>query len=103
MAGLLIAFFVLIIFYKLRMMGAGDVKFAAILGLWIGWKLLLPIWVLSCLFALVHGLFARSSMKYFFAATATMKDGMGGGNKKVIPYVTYMSLATIMILMFYKN
>lgn len=101
--GAVVAFLVLLIFYKLKMMGAGDVKFAAVLGLWVGWRLLLPIWLLSCLFAVAHGLFSRSSLKYFFAATATMKDGKEGSNRKFIPYVTYLSLATVIVLGFYKN
>ena len=85
------------------MMGAGDVKFAAVLGLWVGWKLLLPIWALSCLFAVVHGLFSRSTLKYFFVATSSMNDGTEDGNKKFIPYVTYLSVATVIVLGFYKN
>ena len=103
MFGAAIAFFVLLIFYGLKMMGAGDVKFAAILGLWVGWKLLLPIWALSCLFAVVHGLFSRSTLKYFFMATSSMKDGTEDGNKKFIPYVTYLSVAAVIVLGFYKN
>ena len=62
--GFFVAFFVLLFFYQMKMMGAGDVKFAAVLGLWIGWKLLLPIWVLSCIFAVAHGIIANSLFKY---------------------------------------
>lgn len=103
LSGAAIAFFVLLIFYKMKMMGAGDVKFAAVLGLWVGWKLLLPIWALSCLFAVVHGIFSRSALKYFFVVTSSMKDGTGTENKKFIPYVTYLSAATVIVLGFYKN
>ncbi|WP_218241466.1 A24 family peptidase [Comamonas fluminis] len=101
--GAAIAFFVLLIFYKMKMMGAGDVKFAVVLGLWVGWKLLLPIWALSCLFAIAHGLFSRSALKYFFVTTSSMKDGTEAGNTKFIPYVTYLSVATVIVLGFYKN
>lgn len=101
--GAVVAFFALLVFYGLKMMGAGDVKFAAVLGLWVGWKLLLPIWTLSCLFAVVHGLFSRSALKYFFVATSFMKDGTEAGNEKFIPYVTYLSAATVIVLGFYKN
>ena len=101
--GAAIAFFVLLIFYKLKMMGAGDVKFAAVLGLWVGWKLLLPIWTLSCLFAIAHGNFSRSALKYFLVTTSSMKDGTEAGNKKFIPYVTYLSVATVIVLGYNKN
>lgn len=101
--GSIAAFSVLLVFYKMKMMGAGDVKFGAILGLWVGWKLLLPIWMLSCFFSLIHGVFARSSLKYFFVLTSSMKDGIERGNRKFIPYVTYLSLATVIVLNFHKN
>ena len=101
--GFSIAFLTLISFYKMKMMGAGDVKFAAVLGLWIGWKLLLPIWVLSCIFAVAHGIIAKSSFKYrpkIFSSNRFFPDEK---NKKFIPYVTYLSVATILVLCFYKN
>lgn len=101
--GAAIAFFVLLVFYGLKMMGAGDVKFATVLGFWVGWKLLLPIWLISCFFAVLHGFFSRSSLKYYFVATSSMKDGVEGGNRKFIPYVTYLSFATIIVMGFYKN
>ena len=87
----------------MKMMGAGDVKFGAVLGLWVGWKLLLPIWGVSCLFALVHGLLARSDFKYLIVDTSSISVGREVGNKKFIPYVTYLSLATIIVMGFYKN
>lgn len=101
--GAVSAFFVLLIFYGMKMMGAGDVKFAAVLGLWIGWRLLLPIWALSCLFAVVHGLFSRSSLRNLFCANSSMKNGVMRGNEKFIPYITYLSLASIIVMGFYKN
>lgn len=101
--GAVVAFSVLIFFYIAKMMGAGDVKFAAVLGLWVGWQLLLPIWALSCSFAVIHGFFSRSSLKFFFTATSSMSDGLAEGKRKFIPYVTYLSVATIIVMGFYKN
>ena len=101
--GFFVAFFVLLFFYQMKMMGAGDVKFAAVLGLWIGWKLLLPIWVLSCIFAVAHGIIANSLFKYrpdFYSYNRCFSDEK---NKKFIPYVTYLSIATVLVLCFYKN
>ena len=79
-------------------MGAGDVKFATALGLWVGWKLLLPIWALSCVFSLVHGLFYK-----FSAIDSLSENGQLKNTHKFIPYVTYLSIATISVLCFYKN
>ena len=41
-------------FYAIRWMGAGDVKFFAVLGLMLGWKALLPIWMVASLAAGLH-------------------------------------------------
>lgn len=100
--GSLIAFVVFLIFYSLRIMGAGDVKFAAALGAWIGWEFLLPIWALSCGFAVLHGLVVRSNLKYFFSATMNWEDGRQEKGKRFIPYVTYLAIATVIILMLNK-
>lgn len=43
-------------FYALRVMGAGDVKFFAVLGLLLGWKALLPLWVVGSLLAGVYAM-----------------------------------------------
>lgn len=100
--GMGICFFVFLIFYYFKWMGAGDVKFSAALGAWIGWDLLLPIWALSCGFAVLHGLVVRSNLKYFFSATMNWEDGRHEKGKRFIPYVTYLSIATVVVLMLNK-
>ena len=102
MLGSFIAFGAFLIFYLLKVMGAGDVKFAAVLGAWIGWELLLPIWALSCGFAVLHGLVVRSNLKYFFSTLMNWADGRSEKGKKFIPYVTYLSIATVIVLMLNK-
>lgn len=57
LAGMLAAFAALLPFYAMRWMGAGDVKFAAVIGLWFGLSpYLLVIWIGGSLLAGVHGL-----------------------------------------------
>ena len=95
--GAISALLSLLIFYGFRWMGAGDVKFATALGFWVGWKLLLPIWALSCFFSLVHGLF------YKFRTVSSLNEIDELENiHRFIPYVTYLSVATILVLFFYK-
>ena len=100
--GAFLAFLVLLIFYIKKMMGAGDIKFSAALGAWIGWELLLPIWALSCGFAVIHGFFVRSNAKYFFYPAMKWEDGLQEKGKRFIPYVTYLSIATVIVLMLNK-
>ncbi|GAB3052000.1 A24 family peptidase [Stenotrophomonas tumulicola] len=52
--GLLIGFAALIPFYAIRWMGAGDVKFFAVLGFLLGWQALLPVWIGASLLAGLH-------------------------------------------------
>lgn len=56
LAGLGLAFIFMLAFYIFRAMGAGDVKFFAVLGFWLGTAPLLPIWVMGSLLAGVHAL-----------------------------------------------
>ena len=97
-----LAFIVLIGFYIFKIMGAGDVKFSALLGLWLGWDLLLPIWALSCAFAVLHGLIARSDLKHFYAPAMKWSDKSQGRGGRFIPYVTYLSIATVIVLIINK-
>lgn len=100
--GMFVGSFVFLFFYALKMMGAGDVKFAAALGAWVGWKFLLPVWALSCGFAVLHGLVVRSNLKYLFSETMNWEDGRQEKGKRFIPYVTYLSIATVIVLMLNK-
>lgn len=54
--GMVVAFAALMLFYAMRWMGAGDVKFAAVMGLWFGLSPeLLVIWLGGSLLAGLHG------------------------------------------------
>lgn len=56
LVGMLVGLAALLPFYLLGWMGAGDVKYFAVLGLLLGAPALLPIWVLSSLMAGAHAL-----------------------------------------------
>ena len=101
--GVLAAFIFLFVFYCKKMMGAGDVKFAMALGLWVGWELLLQIWVLSCILAIVHGFLFKKNKIYFQMINGGVQVAEKKYKEKFIPYVTYLSLATVIAMGFYKN
>ena len=100
--GCFLAFSVFLVFYLFGMMAAGDVKFAAALGAWLGWELLLLVWALSCGFAVAHGFVVRSHLKYFFSPAMNWDDGTQKNKRRFIPYVTYLSIATVIVLMLNK-
>ena len=100
--GLFTGFLGLVIFYQLNLMSAGDVKFSAVLGAWVGWELLLVIWVVSCGFAVIHGVIVRSNLMKFSSLLMVLSVEPEMKRKKFIPYVTYLSMATVMVLMLGK-
>lgn len=100
--GFLLAFVIFLVFYLFRVMGAGDVKFAAVLGAWVGWELILPIWALSCAFSVIHGLVVRSNLKYFLSPVVKWRDGTEEQGRRFIPYVTYLSVSAVIVLILDK-
>lgn len=125
LTGMLAAFAALLPFYALRWMGAGDVKFAAVMGLWFGlspWLLL--IWLGGSLAAGLHGVLALAWHAFrqgayapwlqarlpqrlgaAFAAPAPGRPAMraAGGAKRPmqrsIPYAGYMALTAIYLVL----
>lgn len=83
--GFAAAFVFLLLFYATRLMGAGDVKFAGALGLWVGLQALLPIWIGASLLAGLHGVlvWVRRHRK------------APQGRRRHIPYAAYMAVATL--------
>lgn len=79
------AFVALLLFYATRLMGAGDVKFAGALGLWVGLQPLLPIWIGASLLAGVHAA----------VALLRLRGAPREKFRRHIPYAAYMALATL--------
>lgn len=116
LGGMLAAFAVLLPFYARRWMGAGDVKFAAVAGLWfgLGWDLLL-VWTGGSLLAGLHGLlvlFLRDSPTGLWlqaqlpVAWATHLPAADAGQaatdgsrqpQRSIPYAGYMAVTAIAV------
>lgn len=91
----------LLLFYVTGLMGAGDVKFAGALGLWVGTFALLPIWVGASLIAGLHALlwwvlhrwpvFPRLAL---ILSGAPRAENQGAGKRiRPIPYAAYLAMA----------
>jgi prepilin peptidase CpaA len=103
------AFTALLCFYAMGLMGAGDVKFAGVLGLWLGGPPLLPIAVGAGLLAGGHALFclARRYLPHLSrranrraeahagieVATSSPGDAAMDG---AIPYAGYLALMALL-------
>lgn len=119
--GLGIGLVALLPFYAIGWMGAGDVKFFAVLGFLLGWRALLPIWIGASLLAGVHALLALSG-PHLVAQLATvtplrlqfcLQNGRtrlsrNGGWQRMqaarqgrhgIPYAAYLAIATLALLL----
>lgn len=111
--GALIGLLALLPFYALRWMGAGDVKFFAVLGLLLGWQMLLPVWVLASIAAGLHAavillgrhLSAYLPMRMQMQVTRTSSQWqahpavrdlqVARQGRRGIPYAAYLAFAAI--------
>ncbi len=104
--------------YAVGWMGAGDVKFFAVLGALLGGAApLLPVWIIASLLAGVHamavlaapGMSARMPLPLRFALENTQarlhlwppRQRMlaARGGRRGIPYATYLALATLLVIL----
>lgn len=93
------AFGGLLCFYTFGLMGAGDVKFAGALGLWLGLPPLLPIWLAASLLAGLHGLLWLALQRWplvpRLALALSGRPGGGGASARPIPLAAYLGVSTI--------
>lgn len=97
-----VGFALLLLFYAFGLMGAGDVKFAGALGLWVGLWALLPVWIIGSVFAGLHaGLWLvlqrwpvspRLSLM-LFGPSPSAKANPPLTRVRFIPYAAYLALA----------
>jgi len=122
--GLLVAFATLLPFYALRWMGAGDVKFAAVVGLWFGLSpSLLIIWIGGSLLAGIHGLLVlarrrlaatptgswlqahlplRAATALFAPDLRAASSGQPRAIERSVPYAGYMALTAIWLVLAFE-
>lgn len=102
LVGAALAFCFLLFFYAVGLMGAGDVKFAGALGLWVGTQPLLPIWIGASLLAALHAVLWLFLQRWpWFPRLALMLSAKPGGTDgpgprkraRPIPYAAYLALA----------
>lgn len=95
------AFIVFLALYASKLMGAGDVKFAAALGLWIGLKPIVIVWVGASLLAGLHALLFLGLQKWpiserlLQAVSMQQAEKQGIAKTKNIPYAAYMAITAI--------
>lgn len=111
--GLVLGLVFLVPLYAFRAMGAGDVKFFALLGFWLGVANLLPVWILGSVLAGVHvlatviygqriGFFLR-----WLPVPALLAQGWEKvrravlkvrGSRQGVPYAAYMGLGVLLMV-----
>ncbi len=73
-----------IVFWRLRLIGAGDVKYLAVLGLWLGFLPWLTVLLLASIPAGIHAL---------CQALAVLRNP--GRKRRGVPYAGYLALAAL--------
>lgn len=107
-AGGAVGFGFLLLFYVVGIMGAGDVKFAGALGMWVGLSALAPIWIGASLLAGIHGVLWLTLRRWpvlpgfalmLLGQRKPVEDKTRQGRMRFIPYAAYLSLATVVWMM----
>lgn len=116
--GALMAFGVLLPFYVLKWMGAGDVKFGVVIGLWFGLSSnLLLVWLGGSLLAGLHSLIifvlrSRANNLIVFSLLRNYKlindwfpgsvtrspSGGEAFRRRFIPYAGYMAIVAVLLI-----
>ncbi|KAF1685437.1 prepilin peptidase [Pseudoxanthomonas broegbernensis] len=104
---------VLLPFYRLGWMGAGDVKFFATLGFLLGWPSLLPIWIVASLLAGAHAVAvlatrrneawapARAFQRRGWLPAQAVRAGtrMASRDRTGAPYATFLAIGAVVLLL----
>jgi len=92
----------LLLFYATGLMGAGDVKFAGVLGLWVGLWALLPTWIIGSVLAGLHAVLWLILQRWpmsprlslmLFGPRASADGNPSPTRVRFIPYAAYLALA----------
>lgn len=108
LAGLVVGLLVLLPFHIFGWMGAGDVKFFAVLGFLLGGKALLPIWIVASLLGGMHALCilatrrAGAGMQSLLTRVASTRAWrqvlVARQGRTGLPYAAYMALGALLTL-----
>jgi len=104
---------VMLPFYAIRWMGAGDVKFLATLGFLLGVRALLPIWIIGCLMTGVHAVCVLlfrlpriayapgvSTMRHHLHASPLWRRSLHARQGRVgLPHAAYLGIAAIVTVL----
>ena len=85
----LLAGFAFLVFWILRVMGAGDVKFLAALGFWVGTGPMVPILFFGTLAAMAHAM-CQLAYRYQFGQVLFDRKSAKG-----CPYAGYLAISAV--------
>ena len=102
--GAVLAFVVFVPLYAFGAMGAADVKVFAVLGLWLGAGMLVPIWLWATAAAGVHAVCAVTLTRFHPVTLAgrTMAAGPSTAARRQMrgaPYAAFLTLAALGVLL----
>ncbi|RKP50258.1 A24 family peptidase [Pararobbsia silviterrae] len=96
-----LAFAVFVPLYAFRAMGAADVKVFAVLGVWLGGGVLLPVWMIASVAACVHAVYAVARTRLPPVVVFGHAVALGGAAQRPIrgaPYAAFLVLAVCAVL-----
>jgi prepilin peptidase CpaA len=102
--GLAIGLMAMLPFHVVGVMGAGDVKFFAVLGFLLGWHLLLPIWIVGSLLCGLHAIVVLI-LRQAGPALACWQSRLPGSRYRAmargqrgLPYAAHLGMAAVLAI-----
>jgi prepilin peptidase CpaA len=112
--GLVLGLISMLPFYVMRWMGAGDVKFFAVLGFLMGWRLLLPVWIAASLLSGLHALFVLATRTTWYPQLVSrdlpsrlglqalvQRSMLARQGREGLPFAAHLGIAAIFVVMVY--
>jgi prepilin peptidase CpaA len=99
--GFLLAFVVFLPLYVFGAMGAADVKVFAVIGLWLGAGMLVPIWLWASAAAGIHAFYAlaRTRLPPLTVLGFTLALGTESGRQiRGAPYAAFLAIAALCVI-----
>lgn len=93
-----LAFLALLPFYAIGWMGAADVKLAAALGMWLGVKLLLPVWAVSALISIVYSAVLQGPFWFQRYTAADLEGGVEPSHRRLLPYGAMLCISAALVV-----
>ena len=88
----------LLFFYKVGLMGGGDVKLGSMLAFIFGLNNFLWVWVVSIVFLIIYAVFVKIICAFGYEVIGLKLVG-GSNKRRYIPYGAFLSISSMLLIL----